>query len=255
MSEFYNTKFITYKNSMQIKRYNRCIQTCFEVSDEIKEARRRKTDTDERTPEQISQSFEKSRCRTINKIYQIALANEWEYFLTFTFSPKKVNRTDYSDVTKKLCRWIDKTRKTYSPDLKYLLVPELHKKGGYHFHGLLSNIGNLPLVFSGYYSGDDMIFNLSSYDLGFSTATLVRDSDKCCSYILKYITKDLCCVTKNKKRYWASRNLDKPIIENRQYTSVEHESQMEMIADLVTYRKHVDIPKVYNSITIYGLDM
>ena len=36
------------------------------------------------------------------------------------------------------------------------------------------------------------------------------DSARVSSYITKYITKDLCSVTKFKKRYWSSRNCDRP---------------------------------------------
>lgn len=250
----YNTKIITYKNQTQIKHYGRSIKTDYSLSDEQKKDRKRKADAD-RTPQQIAKSIESSRNRTINSIYQYALANEWELFITLTFNPDKVDSKDYDSVVTALSNWFKKTKETYAPDLKYIVVPELHKKGGYHFHGLISDFGNLPLTIGKTTKGGEAIFNLISYDLGFSTATFVKSSDKCCSYILKYITKDLCAVTKNKKRYWCSKNLDKPKIETYNYLSDEFESGMKDLTDFIEYRKVVNIEKAHNQMKIYGLNI
>ena len=70
-----------------------------------------------------------SQNRTLNKIYEISRSNDWDYFLTLTFNPEKVNSYDYEEVTKKLSQWIKNMKRKYAPDLKYLLVPERHKSG------------------------------------------------------------------------------------------------------------------------------
>lgn len=54
------------------------------------------------------------------------------------------------------------------------------------------------------------IYNIGNWKFGFTTASKVIDSARASSYITKYITKDLCSVTKFKKRYWSSRNCDRP---------------------------------------------
>lgn len=250
----YNTKIITYKNQTQIKHYGRSIKTDYSLSDEQKKDRKRKADT-ERTPQQIAKSIESSRNRTINSIYQYALANDWELFITLTFNPVKVDSKNYDSVVNALSNWFKKTKELYAPDLKYIIVPELHKNGGYHFHGLISDFGNLPLTIGKTTKSGDVIFNLISYNLGFSTATFVKSSDKCCSYILKYITKDLCAVTKNKKRYWCSKNLKKPKIETYEYMADEFENSMKDLIDFIEYRKVVNIEKAHNQMKIYGLNI
>ena len=164
------------------------------------------------TPDYSEHAIKRSQNRSKNKIYALARANTWEWFVTFTFDGKLVRRSSYTDVTKKLKNWIDYIRKVSAPKLKYILVPELHKDGlSYHFHGLFSNIGELNIVKSGHKdkTGND-IYNVLDYYLGFSTATKVKSSEKVSAYITKYITKELTSVTLDKKRYWASRNLDLP---------------------------------------------
>ena len=133
-----------------------------------------------------------------------------ELFVTITFDPEKVDRSNYYDVTKRLSFWLKNIKKRYAPDLTYLLVPELHKdKKSFHFHGLFANIGDMTMLKSGLEKDGNTIYNVNDYKLGFSAATRVKDNSKVCSYISKYITKELCTVTEGKKRYWASRNLNR----------------------------------------------
>lgn len=161
-----------------------------------------------------SESARISASRTKNKIYDIARSNYWEWFLTFTFSPEKVkNRKDYEECSKKLSNWL-KNMGRICPDMMYLVVPEQHKKGGYHFHGLFANIDNLGLVDSGKVDKNGhTIYNVGRYKFGFTTAERIRDLGRSCSYLSKYITKDLCAVTKGKRRYWSSRNVKLPEVE------------------------------------------
>lgn len=162
--------------------------------------------------------------RTISNVYGLSRSNKWEWFFTLTFNPLKVDRTNYTECQKKLTTWLSSMRRRYSPDMVYLLVPELHKDGkSFHFHGLFSNIGNMPLFDSGKRDKHDrIIYNIGSYyengtlkyakgafRLGFTTVTAVDDTAKASSYLCKYITKDLCSVTFNKRRYWASKNINR----------------------------------------------
>lgn len=153
-------------------------------------------------------SLKSSMNRTINRVYHLSRSNVWDWFFTLTFSPEKVDSFDYECCVKALKSWIDTIRRS-SPDIKYILVPERHKSGRFHFHGLFANCDNLSFVESGHFTNDGQpIFNVGKYKLGFSTATAVKDNEKVTKYISKYITKDLICVAFGKKRYWASRNLD-----------------------------------------------
>lgn len=150
--------------------------------------------------------------RTVNMIYDYSRSNAWQWFLTLTLDPEKVNRFDYQACCKKLKNWIDNMRRS-CPDMKYLIVPEQHKDGAWHFHALFADCDGLGFVDSGHRdSKGRTIWNVGKYRLGFSTATQITDLKKTASYICKYITKELCIATQGRKRYWVSHNLDTPIV-------------------------------------------
>lgn len=146
--------------------------------------------------------------RTVTKVYHLARSNVWDWFFTLTFDPAKVDSFDYEQCVKSLKSWLDTIRR-FSPDMRYLMVPEKHESGRYHFHGLFAGCENIAFVESGHYTkSGDTIYNVGNYKLGWSTATRVKDNSRVVKYISKYITKDLCAVSSGRKRYWASRNLD-----------------------------------------------
>lgn len=216
----YNVKIIDYLDSVQVRSYRRPV-----ISNNIK----KNNDVSEknfsfRTKKQIYHSESCSINRSVNQIYSIARSNKWEYFVTLTIDPKKLDSTNFKLITEKLNIWTNNLKKRFAPDLKYLIVPELHKdKLKWHFHGLFSNVGDIPFKFSGKtcvgkfvydYSRKpyaEKIYNLPLWRYGFSTATEIRDSSKASSYITKYITKDLVKILKNKHRFFASQNIDRPL--------------------------------------------
>ena len=161
--------------------------------------------------EKAVHSLQSSGNRSKACVYDIARSNRWDWFLTFTFSPEKVERENYSDCQRKLTTWLNNIRKRVSPNMKYLVVPEEHRKGGWHFHGLFADCPELTFQDSGHRdSSGRQIYNLLDYKLGFTTATRVSDSGKAAGYLTKYITKSLTFQTAGKKRYWASRNCERP---------------------------------------------
>lgn len=148
-----------------------------------------------------------SRARSLNRVYHLARSNVWDWFFTLTFNPEKVDSFDYDSAKKALSIWL-KHQREKCPDMVYLLVPELHKSRRIHFHGLFSKCDDLGFVDSGHRTKKgQVIYNLGSYKLGWSTATRVDDNTRVTKYLSKYITKDLCNSTFGKKRYWASRNI------------------------------------------------
>lgn len=154
--------------------------------------------------------------RSKNMIYKLACNNKpWDYFVTFTFNADKVDRYDFSVVSKKLSVWLNHIKSRTCPDFGYIIVPEKHKDGAWHFHGLFKNCDNLNFIDSGIKDKQGRtIYNISNYKFGFTTATKLSDIDKAVSYILKYISKDLFCDNlKGKKRYWRSKNLEMPSVE------------------------------------------
>lgn len=155
-------------------------------------------------------SFYVSYNRTKNKIYNYARDNVWEWFLTFTFDPKKVDSFNYDEVVKCMHDFLWYMVRTSKTDTKYLIVPEKHKSGRYHLHGVFSNMDMSLWKFQ--YSGHTTkgglpIYNIGGFPYGFTTATQVQSTTRVSHYISKYITKDMFDSIKNKKRYWSTRNL------------------------------------------------
>lgn len=168
--------------------------------------------------------------RAKNKIYDYARANQWEYFLTFTFSPEKADRSNYDEVKKKLTKWLNNISGRYcAGKLKYLVVPELHKDlKNWHFHGLLANCDGIIFEPSGLVDKQGRtIYNLPQYKLGFSTATKISSTEKASGYICKYVTKQLDIKLSGKRRYLISNNLNKPI-EEKYYNGYIKEFQEEL---------------------------
>lgn len=168
--------------------------------------------------------------RSIEKLYDIVCMNQWDYFLTITIDPKKMDRSDPSLVMKKLSKWLD--NKSARNGLRYVLVPELHSKGGIHCHALIS--GDLTYVDSGTVvapgyklpmkqstalargiprSDWRTVYNVSDWKYGFSTAIpTYGDNGRLAGYITKYLTKDSRRIFG--KSYWSSRDIKRePEIE------------------------------------------
>ncbi|MDN5274247.1 MAG: hypothetical protein JWP06_148 [Candidatus Saccharibacteria bacterium] len=157
-------------------------------------------------------SKERSLRRTKTEIKDIILCNHFDLFATFTFNKDRQN----VDVCKsKMQYWLQSQQKIHGK-FDYLIVPEFHKDGvSIHFHALLSNYTG-KIEDSGHKSGktQKIIYNITSYRSGFSTATEI-DGDKTsrdmvANYVTKYITKDMPQFA-GKKRYWVSKGLIRPI--------------------------------------------
>lgn len=169
---------------------------------------------------------ELERYNTINlirrrqNISDLAYANgcvkSWEYFVTLTFDDKFVEDSySHEKVSKYLHRWLD-SQKHQNPNMRYILVPELHKSGRIHFHGIFSDVPNWKLVpgvnpKNGRVvrQNGKIIYNLTNYKLGFTTVSEVENIEAVSHYISKYITKELLNL-KNKRNVWHSKNLIKP---------------------------------------------
>lgn len=161
---------------------------------------------------------QKSIARTKSNLNDLIVCNEFEYFCTFTFDPKKYDRHNYAKCTSAINRYFQNCRLNHSPNLKYLVVPELHKDGAIHFHALISHF-NGHLRDSGKKANGQVIFNITGYRAGFSTAVKIDGNHEVvANYLKKYITKDIPQFF-NKKRYFCSRNLCRPIktVNNPKY--------------------------------------
>lgn len=155
--------------------------------------------------------------RAIQMVYDLARGTKWDWFFTLTFSPEEVDRFDYDAVAALVLKFTQSLR-WYK--CQYIIIPEQHKSGAWHFHGLAK--GELPVTLArnekrGGFVFDNKghpVYNVTNFKVGFTTATQIGDSDRAVSYITKYLTKDkMAKVPKGRKRYWASRGLPKPEIQ------------------------------------------
>lgn len=225
----YNVCLVEYPTGYQLRFYNKPINCTDNTErDSLKSSNVRTFENEEGYIDEDARadhSQKSSINRTINTIYELARANIWTYFLTLTIDPKKIDNTleNYDEFSKTIRKYFNNLKQNYAPDLRYLIVPELHSnKNTLHFHALISDVGNIKFTFSGKvavgkYKYDieqcpwgRKIYNMPLWGFGWSTATIVQDTCKVAGYVCKYITKDLLATLKNKRRFWASLNLDRP---------------------------------------------
>ncbi|MCM1181666.1 MAG: hypothetical protein NC347_15545 [Clostridium sp.] len=217
--------------------------------------------------EEADRSATNSLNRTKNEIYKYSRQCAWEYFITLTFDGAKTDRYDFDACMKKSRKWFEHQRERFAPDLKFLYVPEEHKKGGWHVHGLVADVGNMSFVDSGRVSvggkaclrdssncNCPVIYNLAGWNFGFSTATKVTDYRRVSTYITKYISKELVAKTPYRHRYFRSRNIPEPeesnYIVDFEADGKSYEEFVEMLENSlgleVSYEKSVT--GLYNSV-------
>ena len=205
--DMYNMRVFNYGDSFQVRLYSKPVVSG--VSRETPDSTINAAEpiSDDIIRMRAERSITSSLNRTKNKLYGIARANEWDLFITLTFDRNITDSSDYDLISRRTRNWLNNIQKRYCPDLKYLVVPELHAdRIHWHIHGLLANISGLKMLNTGIVKNGKSIYNLRGWKFGFSTASYVVDSARCASYICKYITKELVTCIKNRKRFWASSN-------------------------------------------------
>lgn len=152
---------------------------------------------------------ERSVRRTQQLLKDYVLCNQFDLFCTFTFDPKKIDRYNIDACYRAMSGFLHNAKYTHSRDLKWLVVPEHHKDGAYHFHALLSGY-NGQLKATKCHQNGRQLFNMSGWRRGFSTAVFIENQDAVANYVRKYITKDM-LTEFGRRRFFGSRNLVKPI--------------------------------------------
>lgn len=74
------------------------------------------------------------------RVNELALCNEFEYFCTFTQSDELRDRFDLKAFRKDFAMFVRNENRRREKKIKYLLVPERHKDGAWHMHGLLMGL-------------------------------------------------------------------------------------------------------------------
>lgn len=136
-------------------------------------------------------------CRAKSMVLQYALCNHWDYFFTGTLDEKKFNRYELDSFQQRLSQFIRDKRKAYGTQLSFLLVPEQHKDGAWHMHGLIAGIPDSrlrrfrppeprKLVNSFYLNWPDYM-----QKFGFCSLGPIKHPVATAFYITKYVSKEL----------------------------------------------------------------
>lgn len=130
----------------------------------------------------------RSARRARAKLRRLALSNDFEWFVTLTLSPDEVDRYDAAAIMKRVNRWLDNMVRRRG--LRYVLVPERHHDGAFHFHGFFAGVG-LEAVPSGHSDRQGHpIFNLPQWTFGFTAAIrLYGTYSQAVGYVTKYVGK------------------------------------------------------------------
>ena len=203
---------------------------------------RERVDREKAEPQ--AEDLERSMRRAKGKLRRLALSNDFRYFVTLTLDPAKVDSHDGAAVVKKLNAWASNAVQRHG--LKYILVPERHKKGGIHFHGFFNDA--FPAVDSGTIrvpwakkprrprsaaervewlaAGGQIVYNLPGWTLGFTTAMeLYGEYPAAVAYVCKYIGKD---GTKPAGRwYYSGGDLVEPTVDYVEISPAELAAEYE----------------------------
>lgn len=153
-------------------------------------------------------NLDRARRRAAQRCKDLALSNDFRWFVTLTLDGSRIDRYDPSEIVRRMNRWLD--NRVRNDGLAYVLVPELHKDGAVHFHGFFND--SLTVQPSGCFTvpghkrpvrarsqnhksqlidaGGIEIYNLPQWDLGFTTAIPIHgDYHAAVGYMLKYVRK------------------------------------------------------------------
>ena len=132
--------------------------------------------------------LEQSISRARSRIFELALCNPWDYFVTLTLDPAKYDRHDLPAFRRDLSQWIRNQRRLHGCDFRYLLIPELHRDGAWHMHGLVSGLRVSALEFN---ANGYLDYPPYRDRFGYLSLGPVRNLEAVSRYVTKYVSKDL----------------------------------------------------------------
>lgn len=238
----YNVRIIEYPTGFQYRFYDHPVTDSDDVdidmeTGEIIERVVEKPEKDEDSSDP-ERSVTVSMARTKQTVYYLARSNVWEWFITLTLDPAKIDRYDFKTVSDKVRKWFNHLKDRKCPSLYYLIVPETHQDGAWHFHGVIGGCDGLFFVDSGHKDCEGrVIYNFENWKFGFSTATRVTDPCRVSGYISKYITKSLVTHSRGSQRYWVSKNCSRGEITELHLTDEEIAKLRQELYEKMSWKK------------------
>ena len=153
-----------------------------------------------------NERFSNSVSRSKTRIFELAMCNEFTHFCTFTQDEKMRDRFDLKAFRIDFAQMVRNINRGRADDekIKYLIIPEQHKNGAWHMHGLLMGLKdtdlrpfrlseNIPLKIKTQIKNGVQVYDWLRYRkaFGYFTCTKIENRTACSKYITKYISKDL----------------------------------------------------------------
>lgn len=140
----------------------------------------------------------KSFSRARNNLFNYAMSTTaFDCFVTLTFDSDVINRYSYDDIISKLNVWLD--NRVRRKGLVYVFVPEYHKDGAVHFHGLCNFDALKTSRSRSPYTGKPLYdtkgrpkYNIEDFRLGHSLVIPLSGENAriaTTKYVYKYVTK------------------------------------------------------------------
>ncbi|MDP4179445.1 MAG: hypothetical protein Q8900_14080 [Bacillota bacterium] len=151
--------------------------------------------------------LENNLSRAKNKVFEYALCNDFEYFVTLTINKEKYARDNLKEYYKDFGVFLQNYNRLHKCKVEYIFIPELHSDGvSWHMHGLVKGIPKEHLVKNEHGYLDWMHYRDR---FGWISLSPVKSKVKVSKYITKYINKNIATSIKelNAKSYYCTKGL------------------------------------------------
>lgn len=203
------------------------------------------------------ENMDRSADQSLDRFYGYALSNKWDYFITLTTDPKKVNRYD-DEAVRALWRECRRTLQRFDKDVRILLSLERHGDNALHFHGLVGmerqwamKLAFNPRTGKQMYSGaGSPLFEFPFWKYGMATCAIIdfgKPGDepdlspaahrrRVTNYLVKYVTKNF-GVEYRKRRFYHTLNLS---TKTKEVLNLSAEEIEERCTGMTVYKETED---------------
>lgn len=168
------------------------------VEDQKKGKNERSREENDENGDNFADIERATRRAKINAFDKILCNHDLDTFATFTYSPDSVaDKSSWENCYNHLKVWL--SNRVTRNGLKYVVVPERHKSGAIHFHGIMNSSALRLVRARSAKSGRALshngnpLYNIDDWSYGFSSAEIIKsgaeDRTKVAKYIFKYMGK------------------------------------------------------------------
>lgn len=180
-------------------------------------------DPDECSADFSAANIKRASRRAKINAFDIILSNpDLDTFATFTYRPDDaLDKSSYDQCFRKLSPWL--SNRVQRKGLKYVVVPERHKSGDIHFHGIMNSsalkleTARNPRSGRAIRKNGKVVLNITDWAHGFTTAQIIGgadvDREKVAKYIFKYMGKQMGTKIGGRYALIGGNNLSKPVYE------------------------------------------